>query len=125
MEMSDFLKHETDFYIRTRESIAAKVAKVIFKHPTQSGFPQHEYDWYLTVALEKADKVSADRHLLTRELLLSYRWAIREGYNHQLDPSLKNRFDYPNNRNTIKGIQGYIDRIKRASDQEVAGNGKD
>lgn len=123
MEMSDFLKHETDFYIRTRESIIAKEAKITFKHPAPSEFPQQEYDWYLTVALEKADKVSGDRHLLTRELLLSYRWAIREGYNHQLDPSLKNRFDYPSNRNSIKGIQGYIDRIKKLSDQEGEDHG--
>lgn len=48
-------------------------------------FPLYDYDWYLIVALEKADKVSMDRHLLTRELLLNYRNAIREGYNHQLD----------------------------------------
>jgi len=123
MEMSDLLKQETDFYIRTKEELMAKVAKITFKHPTPSEFPQHEYDWYLTVALEKADKVSVDRHLLTRDLLLNYRWAIREGYNHQLDPSLKNRFDYPNNRNSIKGIQGYIDRIKKFSEQEGEGNG--
>ena len=118
MEMSDFSTHETDFYIRTMELITSKVAKVIFKHPTPSEFLQQEYDWYLTVALEKADKVSADRNLLSRELLLGYRWAIREGYQHQLDPNLKHRFDYPNNRNTIKGIQGYIDRIKKLSDRE-------
>lgn len=122
MEMSDFLKHETDFYIRTKEELMSKEAKITFKHPTPSEFPQYDYDWYLTVALEKANKITVDRHLLTRELLLGYRWAIREGYQHQLDPSLKRQYDYPNNRNTIQGIQGYIDRIKKLSDQEGVDN---
>jgi hypothetical protein len=50
---------------------------------------------------------------------LSYRWAIREGYNHQLDKALQCQYDYPRNQNTVKGIQGYIDRIKKASDAEM------
>lgn len=74
----------------------------------------------MTVALEKIDKVTQDRHLLTSELILAYRWAIREGYNHQLDSTLRNQYDYPRNQNTVKGIQGYVDRIKKASDAEMS-----
>ena len=69
------------------------------------------------MALEKADKVSMDRHLLTRELLLNYRNAIREGYNHQLDPALDGRFSYPRNKNTIQGIKSYIERIFKKQDE--------
>jgi hypothetical protein len=68
---------------------------------------------------KKADQVKLDRHLLTSELLLSYRWAIREGYNHMLDPHLRSAYDYPRNRNTVKGIQGYIDLIQKRSDAEM------
>jgi hypothetical protein len=78
-----------------------------------------EYDWYMTVALEKVDKVTQDRHLLTSKLILRYRWAIREGYNHELDHNLKNKYDYPRNQNTVRGIQIYIERIEKASNAEM------
>ena len=59
----------------------------------------------MTVALAKVDKVTKDRHLLTAELILDYSWAIREGYNHELDRNLRNRYDNPRNRNTVEGIK--------------------
>lgn len=73
----------------------------------------------MSVALEKSDKVTEDRHLLTADLLISYRNAIREGYNHQLDPNLRNRYDEPRNRNTVQGIKNYIDKIQKLSMQSL------
>ena len=61
--------------------------------------------------------------MLTAELILGYRWAIRESYNHQLDSALRNQYDYPRNQNTVKGIQGYIDRIQKASNAVMASMG--
>ena len=69
----------------------------------------------MTIALEKSDKVKEDRHLLTADLLIEYRWAIREGYNHMLDPNLRNQYDEPRNRNTVQGIKNYIAKIEKLS----------
>lgn len=111
-------KKETDFYTREWNPLKPADGQTItFKHKPHV-YVAPASDWYMIVALEKAEKVTTDRHLLTSELLLSYRWAIREGYNHTLDPALKNRWDYPRNQNTIKGIQGYIERIKKLSEKE-------
>ena len=114
-------KIEKDFFVRTWKLPFSKEEEITFKYPASepSTFTKHESDWYILVALEKADKVKIDRHLLTKALILRYRWAIREGYNHQLDPALKNRYDYPRNQNTIKGIEGYIARIERASEAKM------
>ena len=74
---------------------------------------------YMQVAIEKCDKIKEDRHLINYDLLASYRWAIREAFNHQLDRSLKNLYDQPRHRNTIKGVKDYIKRIEAASKQEM------
>lgn len=104
---------ENDVYIRERPVEFENRELVTFRLPSPSGFWKEKYDWYLTVALEKSDKVVNDRSLLTRDLLLGYRWAIREGYQHGLDPSLRKEYDYPKNHNTINGILGYIEKIKK------------
>ncbi|AIM37359.1 hypothetical protein KO02_12145 [Sphingobacterium sp. ML3W] len=110
--------HETDFYTAQWDLLAPDKGRIIkFKNePKEYQSPQ--YDWYMSVALEKADKVKVDRYLLTSSLLLMYRNAIREGYQHQLDPNLINKWDYPRNKNTIAGIQGYIDRIFKKANEE-------
>lgn len=113
-----YLVKENDIYIREREKEFENRELITFRLPSLSGFWEEKYDWYLTVALEKSDKVTVDRNLLTRELLLGYRWAIREGYQHQLDPNLRNEYDYPRNQNTIAGIRGYIEKIKKISEIE-------
>lgn len=115
-----FLVKENDVYKREREVEFSLKEIITFKQPEPVVYKKEDYDWYMTVALEKVDKVKQDRHLLTSELILGYRWAIREGYNHQLDSALRNQYDYPRNQNTVKGIQGYVDRIKKASDAEMA-----
>jgi len=107
---------ENDVYKRERAVQFTNRETITFKQPSIRVYEKYEYDWYMAVALEKSDEVRTDRHLLTAELLLSYRYAIREGYNHGLDEDLKREYDHPRNRNTVNGIQGYIDRIKKASD---------
>lgn len=115
-------KKETDFYTREWNPLShpSEGQIITFKHQPKV-YKAPDYDWYMIVALEKAEKVTTDRQLLTSELLLSYRWAIREGYNHELDPALKNPWDYPRNRNTIEGIRSYIERIKKLSEKEYEG----
>lgn len=105
---------ENDVYKRERKVEFTNEETITFKLPEPAVYEKPDYDWYMTVALEKSDKVVDDRHLLTKELLVGYRNAIREGYNHDLDPALQCAYDYPRNRNTVKGIQGYIDKIKKA-----------
>jgi hypothetical protein len=85
-------------------------------------YPTDDYprmDWYLVVAIEKCDKIKDNRQFINYELIGSYRLAIREGYNHQLDPNLKKEFDYPRNQNTILGVESYIALIKQRSDKEM------
>ncbi len=120
-EKTLYLVNETDFYKLERKEQFGKEMLITFKFPGMSTFEKHDYDWYITVALEKADQVRADRHLLTRDLLLQYRWAIREGYQHQLDPNLNKQFAYPRNKNTVQGIEGYIALISKKSQAEMAG----
>jgi hypothetical protein len=118
-----YLVKENEVYKREREVEFTNKETITLKQPKPVVYEKAEYDWYMTVALEKVDKVTQDRHLLTSDLILGYRWAIREGYNHQLDTALRNQYDYPRNQNTVKGIQGYVDRIKKASDAEMASMG--
>lgn len=110
---------ENDVYKREREFQFTLKETITFKHPSLKIYDKHETDWYMQVALEKTDLVKEDRHLLTYDLLVSYRWAIREGFNHELDLSLKNPYSFPRNRNTIKGIQSYIVKIQNASKAEM------
>lgn len=110
---------ENEVYKRESEEKFSLKELITLKLPEPVTYTKEDYDWYMTVALEKVDKVTKDRNLLTSKLILEYRWAIREGYNHQLDTALRNRYDSPRNQNTVKGIQNYIERIKRASDDEM------
>lgn len=108
--------NETDFYISSWDILKPEDGrKIVFKNEPHE-YIAPDYDWYIIVALEKADKVKEDRHLLTSSLLLQYRNAIREGYQHQLDPNLENKWAYPRNKNTISGIQSYINRIFKKAD---------
>ena len=117
--MSEETIIENDIVKRVRKTPFTLVETIHFKNEGKEPFEKGERDWYITVALEKADKVKVDRHLLTQELLLQYRWAIREGFNHMLDPNLRNQYDYPRNQNTINGIKGYIKKIQEKSDKEM------
>lgn len=106
------LVFENDAYTRERETEFTLEETIKFKHIPLT-YHKHDYDWYMTVALEKSNLVVVNRELLTSELLIQYRHAIREGYNHDLDKSLRKPYDYPNNRNSIEGIKKYIERISK------------
>lgn len=115
-----YLVKENDVYKREREREFTNDETITFKHPQPKVYQKHNTDWYMTVALEKSDLVTVDRHLLTYDLLVGYRWAIREGFNHCLDPQLRDPYAHPRNRNTVKGITDYVARIRAASDAELA-----
>jgi hypothetical protein len=68
----------------------------------------HYDDWSMIVALEKASKVKKEKHLLTADLVYSYALAIEKGFELNLDKNLKNKWDYPLNKNSIDGIRQYI-----------------
>ena len=110
-----FLVKENDVYKRETKERFALEETITLKNPNPTTYEKRDYDWYMIIALEKSDKVKEDRNLLTADLLMEYRWAIREGYNHCLDPNLRNRFDEPRNRNTIQGIKNYIAKIVKLS----------
>lgn len=114
------LVKENDVYKRERAVEFTLREVITLKQPEPFIYKKHESDWYMQIALEKSDLVVADRHLLTFELLISYRWAIREGFNHGLDSQLINPYGHPRNRNTVKGIQDYVTRIRAASEAELA-----
>lgn len=106
-----YLVKETDCYRREREEQFSSEETITLRNP-EVVYKKESYDWQIIVALEKIDLIKEDRHLITSDLILSYRWAIREGFGHMLDPHLKNQYDRPRNRNTIKGVQSYINRIE-------------
>jgi len=110
---------ENDVYKRESKERFTHVETITFKIPECRVYEKAEYDWYIIVALEKSDLVKEDRHLLTGSLIIQYRNAIREAYNHELDSAIKNSYDYPRNRNTVKGIQDYIKRINDAQQKQM------
>ncbi|MCP1251499.1 hypothetical protein NK212_06505 [Elizabethkingia sp. S0634] len=60
MALDKLFEIDKDFYTRKWNPLEKDSGKVVFKYPVVSEeFPL--YDWYLIVALEKADKVSMDR----------------------------------------------------------------
>lgn len=68
--------------------------------------------WYMSIALEKLSRLDASEKLLiTKELVYGFWYAIREGYNHMLDPALRNPYDCPRIRNTLSAVRAYIKRI--------------
>lgn len=114
------LVKENDVYKRERAKQFTNEETITFFLPEPRVYEKWAYDWYMAVALEKVDKVTVDRHLLTGELIIQYRYAIREGYNHGIDPDLQRDYDHPRNRNTVKGIQSYINRIQGIQDKLMA-----
>lgn len=106
-----------DFCIRRSENRRKKEETITFLIDNKV-YQKLEYDWYMIVAIEKADKVEKDRHLLTGKLIIAYKHAIRVAYNHNLDESLAQKWWHPSNKDTISGIQGYIDSIKQKMEEQ-------
>jgi ribosomal protein S17E len=110
MELGYEIKY--DFCIRKSDNRRSKEETITFLMDERV-YKKRENDWYMIVAIEKADKVKKDRHLLTGKLIIAYKHAIRVAYNHNLDKSLAQKWWHPSNKDTISGIQGYIDQIKQ------------
>jgi hypothetical protein len=109
---------ETDFYTAEWEILQPEKGRLIrFKHEPRE-YQAQQYDWYMLVALEKAELVKTDRHLLTSSLLIGYRHAIREAYNHDLEGPMK-QWQHPRNQNSIEGIRSYIKRIGEKSQARI------
>ncbi len=109
---------ETDFYTAEWEILQPQKGRLIkFKHEARE-YQAARHDWYMLVALEKAELVKSDRHLLTSSLLIQYRNAIREAYNHDLEGPMK-QWQHPKNHNSIEGIRSYIRRIGEKSKARV------
>lgn len=106
-----------DFCIRKSENRKTGIETITFLIDDRV-YKKLEYDWYMIVAIEKADKVKKDRHLLTGKLIIAYKHAIRVAYNHNLDKSLAQKWWHPKNKDTITGIQGYIDIIKQKMEEQ-------
>lgn len=105
------LVKENDVYKREARSRFSAFEIITFKKPNTIVYNKEDYDWYMTVALEKSDFVTENRDELTSELIINYRNAIREAYQKQIDKSLNSLYTHPKNRNTISGILSYINRI--------------
>lgn len=117
-----FIQHDFDFYSVVYYHGDPSDEPVFYlKNPTSREFEVLTYSrWYMTIAFEKLRKLDrSEQSQITKELVYSFRWAIREGYNHQLDPNLRNPYDTPRIRNTIKAVKAYIERIDKASKKEM------
>lgn len=108
-----FIQHDFDFYSICYYKEKSNEPVFFLKDPASSKFNRLNYGrWYMVTALEKLQKISAnEKHLITEELVNGFWYAIREGYNHQLDSNLKREYDTPRIQNNIKAIKAYIDRI--------------
>lgn len=110
-----FIQHDFDFYSVCYYKEKSNEPVFFLKNPTSGKFNRLQYGrWYMVTALEKLQKISEnEKHLITEELVNGLWYAIREGYNHQLDPNLKREYDTPRIQNNIKAIKAYIDRINQ------------
>lgn len=107
------IQHDFSFYSVVYYSLSTRAAVYFLNNPLTGKFKRLEYGhWYMCTALEKLNKIPAnEKHLITEELVNEFWYAIREGYNHMLDPNLKNEYDIPRIQNTLKAIRSYIKRI--------------
>lgn len=108
------MQHDFDFYSAVYYSLSPIEPVFFLKDPQTGKFNQLQYgQWYMSTALEKLQKIPAnEKDLITEDLVNGFWYAIREGYNHGLDPNLIKRYDTPRIRNTIKAVQSYIKRIE-------------
>ncbi len=92
-------------------------SKVLYKDKSMSYFiidsegvfkeyPVEEYDWYITRAIEKLDKLKRDRDKLNFSLAIRFRNAIRENFNHTLNYSYVHL-------NNVKAIESFIKSVFR------------
>ena len=76
----------------------------------------------MVTVLEKFQKFPPEEiRLIDKKLVYDFWWAIREGYNHMLDPALKQAYDCPRIQNTVKAVQAYVKRICERSEARARG----
>lgn len=115
-----FIQHDYPFYSAVMYNGAKwMIYYILDETGAFKKFDSGYSDWYVAIALEKLKLITSGTELINYSLVMSYRWAIREGYNHQLDSALQNPYDRPRHRNTIIGVLSYIKRIERASAEEM------
>lgn len=118
-----FIQHDFDFYSTVYYSDNHAEPVFYLKNNSSGEFERLSYGRsYMAVALEKLQKLPPEeRAQIDKELVNNFWWAIREGFNHMLDPNLRREYDTPRIKNTIKAVRSYIDRIVVASKNEMKG----
>lgn len=101
-----------DFFHRTQYTNGTSKYEFKNEKGETKTYEADGWDWYIHVAIEKCKKLKEDRDQLTFELIMAYRSAIREAYQHDLDPAVRCKWDHPRNRNNIKGIKSFIQKIE-------------
>lgn len=116
-----FIQHDFDFYSVCYYKEKSNEPVFFLKDPETNGFNRliNGY-WYMVTALEKLRKIPVhERPLITKELVNRFWYAIREGYNHRLDPNLRRQYDTPRIQNNIKAVQAYIKRIADKEEERM------
>lgn len=115
------IQHDFDFYSVVYYDLSSHEPVFFLRDQASGTFKRLPYGrWYMSTALEKLQKIPAnEKHLITEELVNGFWYAIREGYNHMLDPNLRNEYDTPRIRNSIKAVQAYIKRIEEKGKERV------
>ena len=108
-----FMQHDFDFYSVCYYKEESHLPVFFLKNPDTGEFKQLSYGrWYMVTVVEKLQKIPAnEKHLITEELVNGFWHAILEGYNHMLDPNLRQEYDTPRIQNNIKAVNAYIKRI--------------
>lgn len=118
---SVFIQHDYDFYSTVYYADNHSEPVFYLKNNSTGEFERLSYGRsYMVVALEKLQKLSPEEKArIDKELVNNFWWAIREGFNHMLDPNLKREYDTPRIQNTLKAVKSYIDKIVAASKKEM------
>lgn len=108
------IQHDFDFYSVSWYKEESHLPVFFLKNPDTGEFKQLSYGrWYMVVVMEKLQKIPANEwHLITEDIVNGFWYAIREGYNHMLDPNLKREYDTPRIKNSIGAVKSYMKRIE-------------
>ena len=116
-----FIQHDYDFYSTVYYTDNHSEPVFYLKNNSTGEFERLSYGRsYMVVALGKLHKLSPEEKAqIDKDLVNNFWWAIREGYNHMLDPNLKREYDTPRIKNTINAVRLYIDKIVKSSKEEM------
>lgn len=119
-----FIQHDFDFYSCVYYKEDNPDEPVFFLKNQQTGvFERLHYTyWYMITVFEKLRKFPPEEiQQVDQKLVYDFWWAVREGYNHRLDPNLKQSYDCPRIRNTVKAVRAYVKRICEKSEARDKG----